>query len=391
MVFTILPLFLTEELHVSHADLGMMEGIAISCAFLAKVYAGIASDRCQTRKPFIFIGSLICVLTKVLFACAVSPLWIFVTRFLDRLSKGIRSAPTDALIADISTPETYGRSYGLRQALYTAGGATGAFLTVLILHQNPHAYRTTFWLATIPAAIAVAISLRLPYCQQTDLDFKRPLLPRELWKWSNLRRFSLSFWVLLTVCFFLMLARFSEAFVILRAKQIGWAVEWLPLTIILMDVAHAAVAYFGGRFSSAYHQKLLVIASFFLFIAADALLFWGGGVYMLALGILLNGVHLGLSQGTLRALVAQETPPDLNGTAFALFHGSSGIAVLIGNIVAGKVSHHYGLAWSFFSGGIFVCVAMVILLQGHRTTTRKHKAIEISQEIPDGLRPGNDG
>ncbi len=364
MVFTILPLFLTEELHVSHAELGMMEGVAIGCAFLAKVYAGIASDRQQTRKPFIFIGSLICVFTKLMFACAMSPLWIFITRFLDRLSKGLRSAPTDALIADIATPATYGKAFGFRQALYTAGGGVGAALTVMILHQDPHAYRTIFWLASIPAAIAVFISLRLPYNVRPVSRFKRS--SSEPWKFSNLRRFPFSFWILLAVCFFLMLARFSEAFVILRAKQVGWAVKWLPLTIILMDIAHSAVAYIGGRFASMQYQKHLLTISFVLFIAADAMLFWGGGVSALAFGILLNGIHLGLSQGTLRALVARETPSDLNGTAFALFHGISGVAVLISNIVAGTISHHFGLSWIFVSGGIFVCMAMLVLFMHPR-------------------------
>ena len=372
MVFSILPLFLTEELKVSHADLGLMEGIAIGCAFLAKVYAGIASDRRHSRKPFIFIGSLICVFTKPLFACAVSPMWIFFTRFLDRLSKGIRSAPTDALIADISTPETYGSAYGFRQALYTSGAVVGALLTVIVLHQDPHAYRTTFWLASIPAAIAVLICLRLPDRlppAATSKNFAN-LVP---WRFSHLRRFPFSFWMLLSVCFFLMLARFSEAFVILRAKQVGWPIQWLPLTIILMDVAHAAVAYLGGKFVPVGCQKYLLISSFILFLITDIFFFLGGGLPSLAFGILLNGIHLGLSQGTLRALVAHETPTDLNGTAFALFHGVSGVAVLIGNIVAGKVSHHFGLSWTFFSGGIFVCLAMIVLFGYHGTNAWTHK------------------
>jgi MFS family permease len=356
MAFSILPLFLTETLHVSHGTLGLMEGLAIGFAFFAKVYSGIASDMFRRRKPFILAGSIMCVFTKPLFACASSASLVFLTRFLDRVSKGIRSAPTDALVADISTKETHGRAYGVRQALYTAGAVFGAAMTAGMLHWMPHGYRTVFWAASIPAAAAVVVCLWI----------REPLLPKfsraPKWQRGALGQFSPAFWLLLLVCFFLMLARFSEAFVTLRAKQTGWAVVWLPFTIILMDTTHAGFAYFIGRFVPAHRQKSLLMVSFIVFIGTDLVFFWAQEWKLLGIGIFLNGVHMGLSQGTLRTLVAMETPAHLHGTAFSLFHGVCGVAVLLGNVIAGRVSDHFGLPWTFLFGGGFVCIAMGLLI-----------------------------
>lgn len=358
MVFALLPTFLTEVLGTSHTKLGIIEGVAIFTAFISKVFAGVLSDIFRTRKPLIAVGSLFTVLVKLIFATASSIGWIFIARSLDRLGKGIRSSPTDALIADLSPKTNRGKSYGLRQSLYTMGAVVGSFSATILMYFSNHNYRLVFLLSMIPAMVALIILIAI---------VRQPAIKNELkpknssWQVSDIKLLPPRFWQLLLVSFILMLARFSEAFVTIRAKSVGWEIALLPLLLVGMEIINASVAYPMGKLADRYPKKNLLLAGILALVAADIVFIQFGTVTGVFVAALLAGLHMGMTQGLLATLVAESTPAELRGTAFALYYLSSGTAVLIGNSLAGHLSDSIGTMGPFCGGLVFTTTAFICL------------------------------
>lgn len=358
MVFALLPTFLTEVLGASHTKLGIIEGVAIFIAFLSKVFSGVLSDIFRTRKPLIAIGSLFTILVKLIFAAATSVSWIFFARSIDRLSKGIRSSPTDALIADLSPKSERGSSYGLRQSLYTMGAVVGSFAATILMYLSNHNYRLVFLLSAIPATIALIILMGV---------VKQPAIQNELkprnssWQLSDIKFLPTSFWKLLLISFMLMLARFSEAFVTLRAKSVGWEIALLPLLLVAMELIHAAAAYPIGKLADRHSKKSLLLGGILILMIADMVFIQFSSITGVFIASLLAGLHMGMTQGLLSTLVAESTPAELRGTAFALYYLSSGTAVLIGNSLAGHLSDRLGTMGPFYGGFVFTAIASTCL------------------------------
>ncbi|WP_052046306.1 MFS transporter [Candidatus Paracaedibacter symbiosus] len=374
MVVALLPTFLTEELGASHTKMGIIEGVAIFIAFLSKVFSGVLSDIFRTRKPLIAVGSLFTILVKLIFATASSIGWIFVARSLDRLSKGIRSSPTDALIADLSSKVERGKSYGLRQSLYTMGAVVGSFTAIVLMYVSDHNYRLVFLLSAIPATIALAILFKV---------VKQPTIQNELkpknttWQFSDIQFLPPKFWKFLFISFILMLARFSEAFITLRAKSVGWTITLLPILLIAMELVHAAVAYPMGKLSDRYSKKSLLLNGIITLMITNMVFLQFNSILGVLAGALLAGLHMGMTQGLLSTLVAESTPAELRGTAFALYYLSSGTAVLIGNTLAGHLSDSIGTRGPFYGGLIFTSIAtacLYFMLRSHPKKTVEQEA-----------------
>jgi MFS family permease len=365
MVFTLLPTFLTEVLGASKTKLGMIEGVAVFLAFLAKVFSGVLSDYWRSRKPLIMVGTFASIIVKSMFAMATSISWIFVARSIDRFSKGVRSAPTDALIADLSPQNKEGSSYGIRYMLYTLGAVFGGGVAAGLMHLSPHNYRLVFWLSIIPATVAFLI-----LCFVVKPAVEESKMKQRPWHWRDAKHLPPIFWELLGVSFLLMLARFSEAFLTLRAKDLGWSIQMLPLLMVGYDIVNAGISLPIGKMADRYNRQKLLLAGILVLTLTNFVIVsihQPAGIFV---GMLLAGLHMGMTQGLISALIAETTLPHLRGTAFALYYLSSGVAVLIGNSVAGFLSDFVGGAvGAFWGGAVFTLLAAGYLVKVMRKRT----------------------
>ncbi len=358
MIFSLLPTFLTEVLGASHTKVGIIEGVAIFLAFISKVFSGITSDIFRTRKPLIAIGTFFSILVKIIFAAAASVNWVFLARAIDRLSKGVRSSPTDALIADLSHNQNRGQSYGIRQSLYTLGAVAGCSSTSILMFLSGNNYRFAFILSTIPGLIALVILWKV-IKQPTIVNEVKP--KNSAWHWADVKYLPNSFWSLLAISSLLMVARFSEAFINLRAKDIGWPIELLPLLLIPMELIHAAFAYPMGKLADRISRLKLLLNGMMVLILANIVFVTTHSIPGVMIAALLAGVHMGITQGLLSTLVAQSTPAELRGTAFAIYYLASGTAVLIGNSLAGHLNDTLGTTGCFSGGLVFTALACLLL------------------------------
>jgi MFS family permease len=361
MVFSVLPAFLVDELKMGHAHIGIIEGLAISSSFASKFFSGVLSDVFKSRKPIIMIGTIMTAVIKPLFALCGSASMMFGIRLTDRLAKGIRSSPTDALIADLSEEKNYATNFGLRQSLYMGGEVVGALLALIIMLFSNNNYRLVFALSLIPAVMAVGVLWWGVRPNPATHPRAHSKTPYERITFDNLKEFSPAFWWLMIAFFFLYLARFSEAFLSLKAKDVGWAVTYLPALFIIDNLIQACVALPAGRYADKISRKLMLGAGLVLMIAAQGVLAYAQSIFGVAFGIVLVGLHMGATQGLIKALIAQATPPPLRGTAFSSFFVIGGLAIFLANAIAGYVSENVGLYATFITGAFFTLLSTAIL------------------------------
>lgn len=361
MVFSILPAYLVDELKITHLKIGYIEGIAISSSFLSKFFAGYLSDYLKNRKSLIMAGTVVNAITKPLFALSITPGLIFFTRLADRLGKGVRSAPTDALIADLSNEMQYAGNFGNRQSLYTLGHVVGAILAMTIMLLSNNNYKLVFALSFIPAFFAVL--LLIFFVKPSPLTHPRANSSKKFntFSFNEIKQFSHSFWLLLIAFFFLMLARFSEAFLTLKAKDIGFKAAYLPILIIAMDLIHAAIARPSGKYADKISKEFMLVIGLILMIMAQLIIGLTSSTFGFFSGIILVGLHMGITQGLLKALIAKSTPPEFRGTAFSLFFISSGVAIFLANTIAGSLSQTFSLKATFIAGALFTVISVIII------------------------------
>lgn len=355
MMSGLLPVFLITVMGVSASVVGLVEGMAGASTMIVKVFSGSLSDYLGRRKPLVLGGYLMSALAKPLLALAPSLGLIVAARIMDRMGKGVRDAPRDALIADITTPNMRGAAFGLRQALDTVGAFVGPLLAMGLMLLWANNYRAVFWVATVPAVLAVCL-LAIGLKESTTPLPTQPLNPLTR---SQLRQLGRTYWWLVAVGASLTLARFSEAFLVLRAQQDGLALAWTPLVLIAMNVVYATLAYPFGKLSDRYSHRRLLGLSLLALMAADACLAYGGvGIW---LGIALWGLHMAMTQGLLSSMVASASPTHLRGTAYGLFYLVSGGALLLANTLAGALWDVWGAPATFLSGGVFCALALLLL------------------------------
>ena len=357
MIHALLPLFMVGTLGMGVALVGLLEGLAEATALILKVFSGVISDWFGRRKPLAVLGYGLGAATKPLFALATGPGLIFTARLLDRVGKGIRGAPRDALVADIAPPEQRGAAFGLRQSLDTVGAFVGPLLAVGLMLLWANDFRAVFAVAIIPAVLCVLL-LVLGVKEPEHAPGTARVNPISK---ANLKRLPRAYWWVVGVGAVFTLARFSEAFLVLRAEQLGMALALVPLVMVAMNVVYSLTAYPFGKLSDRVSHHGLLLAGLSVLVLADVVLAVSTHWVGLLLGVALWGVHMGMTQGLLAAMVAAQAPADLRGTAFGFFNLVSGVALLAASVLAGLLWQYLGPAWTFGAGAAFSVLAMAAL------------------------------
>lgn len=355
MIHSLLPMFMVSTLGASALAVGVIEGLAEAVALIVKVFSGTLSDYLGRRKGLAVFGYALGALSKPLFALAPGIGMVLTARLLDRVGKGVRGAPRDALVADIAPPHMRGAAFGLRQSLDTVGAFVGPLLAVGLMLLWANDFRAVFWVAVIPGLMAVALlafGLREP--AHPPSGTRTNPIRRE-----NLRRLGASYWWVVGVGALFTLARFSEAFLVLRALQGGVPIAMVPLVMVAMNLIYALSAYPFGKLSDHVSHRRLLALGLAVLIAADVVLALSDQWRVVLAGVALWGVHMGITQGLLATMVADSAPADLRGTAYGFFNLVSGVAMLAASVVAGVLWDRLGASVTFYAGAAFCLVALV--------------------------------
>jgi MFS family permease len=356
MIHALLPVYLVTVMGASMVTVGVIEGIAEATASIVKIFSGAISDWFGKRKLLTVIGYGLAALTKPIFPLASSVGWLVVARFVDRVGKGIRGAPRDALVADIAPPHLRGASFGLRQSLDTVGAFVGPLAAIGLMWLMANDFQSVFWAAAIPAFFAVALLLFAVHEPERPASLRRVSFPLSV---TELRRLGSAYWLVVAVATVFTLARFSEAFLILRAQAVGLPIVLVPMVLVMMNVAYALAAYPAGVLSDRFNRLTILLIGFALLIAADLTLAFSGGLLGVTLGVVLWGLHMGFTQGLLATLVADTAPPELRGTAYGVFNLLGGLALLAASVVAGVLWDQLGAQATFLAGAGFTALALV--------------------------------
>lgn len=354
MIHSLLPLFMVTTLGASAFAVGLVEGAAEATALIVKVFSGVLSDYLGKRKGLAVFGYALGALTKPLFAIAPTIGIVLAARLLDRVGKGIRGAPRDALVADMVPPQLRGAAFGLRQSLDTVGAFLGPLLAVALMLLWANDFRAVFWVAVIPGLMAVGLLLFGIREPERHADGKRLNPIRK----QNLKRLGAPYWWVVAIGAVSTLARFSEAFLVLRAQQGGIPVALVPLVMVAMNVIYALSAYPFGRLSDRISHSALLALGLVVLIAADLVLAVTDHWSVVIAGVALWGVHMGITQGLLATMVADTAPADLRGTAYGFFNLMSGIAMLVASGVAGLLWDQFGPSFTFYTGAAFCVIAL---------------------------------
>ena len=357
MIHSLLPVFLSTGLGASMLAIGLIEGAAEATALMVKVFSGAWSDWLGRRKPLALLGYGLGAASKPLFALATTTGMVLAARLIDRVGKGLRGAPRDALVADLVHPEQRGAAYGLRQSLDTVGAFLGPLVAIALMLLWANDFHAIFWVAVIPALLSVAL-LAFGVSEPDKPAGAARVNPIRR---ENLRQLAAPYWWVVGIGALFTLARFSEAFLVLRAQEGGLRVAWAPLVLIAMNVVYAVGAYpFGKLADSVSHRRLLGIGLVVLVVGDVLLAATNQGVVLWG-GIALWGLHMALTQGLLATMVADTAPPSLRGTAFGVFNLASGVALLVASALAGLLWDRLGGASTFIAGAAISLLALAVL------------------------------
>lgn len=359
LVHGLLPIFMTASLGASVALVGLVEGVAESFVTISKLFSGVLSDWIGKRKLLVLIGYGLAALTKPVFPLANSIATVSVARVVDRIGKGIRGAPRDALVAEIAPPHLLGASFGLRQSLDTVGAVLGPLLAIGLMFAFKDNIRAVLWFAVLPAAFAIFTLARGVEEPDNPRVKKKAQFPL---KRSELARLGSPYWGVVAVGGVIALARFSEAFLILRSQSLGLRIAYAPLALVVMSLVYTVSAYPAGVLSDRISRRAILVAGLAVLVGADVTLALAQNVSTAMLGVALWGLHMGLSQGILSTLVADSAPTEVRGTAFGLFGVVTGVFVLLSSALAGILWDRFGPPATFWTGGGFAVVAMIGLL-----------------------------
>ncbi|SDC93628.1 MFS transporter [Paraburkholderia lycopersici] len=358
IIHSLLPMFLLTSLGASAGAIGLIEGVAEATALIVKVFSGTLSDYLGNRKWLAVAGYSLGALSKPIFAVAPTIGIVVTARIMDRVGKGIRGAPRDALVADITPQHVRGAAFGLRQSLDTVGAFLGPLLAVLIMLKWANDFRLAFWLAVIPGLLAVALltfGVKEP-AHEPRVQRNKPV------RWSSLGEMGSNYWWVVATGAVFALARFSEAFLVLRAMGSGVPIALVPLVMVAMNVVYALSAYPCGKLADTVSHTRLLVAGLVVLIGSDLVLAHGIHWSVVVVGVALWGLHMGMTQGLLATMVAHAAPSHLRGTAFGFFNLLSGIVTLVSSAVAGQLWERLGAAATFRAGAAFCVVTIVLLL-----------------------------
>jgi MFS family permease len=355
LIHSLLPVFLVASLGASPALVGWIEGLAEASAAVAKVFSGWLSDRLGKRKLLVGLGYGLAAATKPLFPLATTPATVLFARFADRIGKGLRGAPRDALVADVTPEGLRGAAFGLRQSLDTVGAFVGPLAAIWLMVLFDGNIRAVFAVAVIPAIVSVLLVVF--GVEEPRSDSPHALRPLPV-RWSEVRAIGPAFWAAIGVGVVFTLARFSEAFLILRAAGLGLPAALAPAVLIVMNLVYSVSAAPIGGLSDRIGRRRLLAAGLVVLIAADLVLARAASVAAALVGAALWGLHMGLSQGLISAVVADAAPARLRGTAFGVFNLATGAALLAASALAGSLWSAFGATATFEAGAAFALVAL---------------------------------
>lgn len=368
LVHALLPVFLVATMGMSVSALGVLEGAAEATTMIVKIFSGSVSDWLGRRKPLLLLGYGLAALSKPFFPLAATPAVVVAARLVDRAGKGIRGAPRDALVADVAPPEIRGACFGLRQSMDTIGAFAGPLVAVALMLRFSDHIRTVLWFAVAPAIVAVALivfGVEEPARERESRRFRSPF------RWRALREFSGRYWFVVAIGAAFTLTRISEAFLVLRARQTGIDIAWIPGVMVVMSLAYALSAYPAGVVSDRTDRRVLLALGIVMLIAADLVLGASASIVTVLIGVTLWGLHMGFTQGILTAMVAETAPKSLKGTAFGVFNLASGICMLLASVIAGRLWDRYGAPITFFSGAVLAVLPLAMCRFAPRLA--KHK------------------
>jgi len=362
MILSILPIFLVTGLGVSVLTLGLIEGFAEGVASMIKAFSGALSDYLKKRKILVVIGYGLSTLTKPFFALASTATWIFAARFVDRLGKGIRVAPRDSLIADSTSTKIRGTAYSLRQALDSLGALLGPIFAIIILYLTTNNFRLVLWFAVIPAVLCIVV---LIFRVKESTLKKNISRKKSYFLFKNFLKITPMFWLFFLTVFILNLGHFSEAFLLLRGQEIGLEISFIPIVFVVMNAAYAIVAIPFGHLADKVGFFILIVYGFLILVLSDIILALTNSVGWMFVGIIFWGIHLGMTQGLLLAMIAKLSPLELRGTSFGLFHAITGVALLIASLIAGYLWQYYNSVLIFFVSAIITSVGIMFFILWH--------------------------
>jgi len=356
MIHALLPIYMVTVLGTSALTVGLIEGIAEATASITKIFSGALSDWLGKRKLLAAFGYGLAALTKPIFPLASSIEWLIAARFIDRVGKGIRGAPRDALVADIAPPNLRGASFGLRQSLDTIGAFTGPLLAIGLMWLTADHFQAVFWIAVIPAFLSVGLILVAVKEPERPKEQRRIRMPLHR---DELRRLGATYWWVVAVAAIFTLARFSEAFLILRAQSIGLPLALIPIVLVIMSLTYSVSAYPVGVLSDRVNRLTLLALGIVILLVADLVLAFASGLVWVGIGVVLWGLHMGFTQGVLATLIADAAPAELRGTAFGMFNLITGVALLVASLVAGALWDMTGPQGTFLAGAAFTVLTLV--------------------------------
>lgn len=359
MIHALLPVYMVAVLGTSTLAVGIIEGIAEATASITKVFSGSLSDWLGKRKFLAAFGYGLAALTKPIFPLASSLDWLVAARFVDRVGKGIRGAPRDALVADIAPPELRGASFGLRQSLDTVGAFLGPLLAIGLMWLTADHFQAVFWIAVIPAVLSVGLILIAVREPERPKELRRVRIPLHR---EQLSRLGATYWWVVAIAAVFTLARFSEAFLILRAQSIGLPLALIPIVLVVMSLAYSLSAYPIGALSDRMDRVTILILGLALLVLADLVLAFATDILGVSIGVVLWGLHMGCTQGLLSTLIAETAPAELRGTAFGLFNLVTGLALLAASVIAGALWDLTGPQGTFLAGAAFAVLTVLGLL-----------------------------
>ncbi len=360
LVHSLLPIFMTTVLGASMVTVGLVEGVVEATASVTKVFSGAISDYFRKRKFLVVFGYGLSALTKPMFPLATTMWWVFSARFIDRIGKGIRGAPRDALIGDMVLAHTRGAAYGLRQSLDSVGAFVGPLLAVLLMLWLNNDIKTVLWVAVMPAWLAVMVLTLAVRDPKPDAQLVSD--PKRFLSMRTVKKLTLRYWLVVALGAVFTLARFSEAFLILRAQDVGLSLAYTPVILIVMNVVYSLFAYPAGNASDRFSPRLLLIFGLCMLVLADILLAMSSSPWLIFLGAAFWGLHMAFSQGLLLKLVADTAPAELLGTAFGIFNLASGLALLLASVIAGSLWNSWGAPATFIAGACFAAIAALGLI-----------------------------
>jgi MFS family permease len=359
LVHSLLPIFMATTLGASMVTIGIIEGFAEAAAAITKVFSGVISDYFQKRKFLAVVGYGLAAITKPIFPLATSIEWVFGARFVDRIGKGIRGAPRDALVAEIVPAQLRGAAYGLRQALDSVGAFVGPLLAIAFMIWLANDIKAVLWVAVLPAFIAVfllIVGVREPE------SLNHAAAHRNILTFNNVKRLRLRYWLVVALGAVFTLARFSEAFLILRAQDVGLAIGYVPVIMIVMNVVYSLFAYPAGAAADRISARTLLLMGLGILVIADIVLAIAASPGVALFGAAFWGLHMALTQGLLAKLVADTAPADLRGTAFGIFNLVTGGVLLLASVIAGALWSMFGASATFIAGAAFAAIAAIGLL-----------------------------